>query len=183
MKQDRRQGAPEGSARALQPSATSHADALGADDEVIEYPHADQAQGLAQFPGDGSVGGAGLRHTTGMVVSEDGRAGIDAQGRAYHFPGIDAGTVDGAGEKALAVQDTVTVVQPQGMELLVRECAQTHAQEVGGLHRVADAALPLELPAQDGLGCFQDRLILGIGDGSAGRVAEGEIVGMTDSLE
>lgn len=80
---------------------------------------------------------------------------------------MDAGTTDRTREKPLAIQDLVTVIEPHDVELFVRKRSQTHTQEAGGIHRVADGTLPLKLLAQDVFGSRQDGL-RGV-DGTIGR--------------
>jgi hypothetical protein len=66
---------------------------------------------------------------------------------------VDACPIDSTGEKLLAIEDPVAVVQPQDVELLVQERPLAHAQIVSGVHRSANAPWTLQSVLQDGFGC------------------------------
>lgn len=115
-------------------------------------------------------------------MRQDDGASIGVQRGPHHFPRVDAGAIDSAGEQPLAVEDAVTVVEPQHVELLVEQRAEPHAQEVDGVVGFHDVAVPLEPCVQDGFGGGQDGLLPalpGRGRGAAAKVAGN---GMTDSL-
>ena len=126
---------------------------------MIEDPHPDQPQRRDQFLGDGSVGRARFWVSTGVVVGQDGRPGVDGKGCPDDFPGVKGRAAEGAGEEPFAGKDLVPGVQSHDVELLVEERAQPHVQEVAGVFGVADATLPLELGQKEGFGGGQDVLI------------------------
>lgn len=74
---------------------------------------------VAELVGVGPVCATRFRNATGVVVREYGGAGIDAQFCPHDLTRMDAGTVGGAGEKPLAIQDAMPVIEPKDMELLV----------------------------------------------------------------
>lgn len=140
-----------------------HADALASSNhDVIENPHANQAQRITKLLGDGSVCCAGFCDTARMVVGEDGSAGVDVQGSPDDFPRVNARAVDGASEELLAVEDSVAIVQPHDVELLVKQCAEAHAEEVGGVPWIADTALAFKLGFQDAFGGSENILLGGL---------------------
>ena len=155
-------------------STAGHADAHFADDNVVQDPHADQPECVAQLAGNGSVCGAGFSDATGVVVRQNGGAGIDAQRGPHDFTGMDAGTVDCAGKELLAVDDAMTVVEPQHVEFFMSQGSQAHSQKVVGVGWVADAALAFKPPFENALGSseyillrrFAGEFVTGISQGS-----------------
>jgi hypothetical protein len=75
-----------------------------------------------------------------VVVRENGRAGIDAQCGAHDLPGIVAGAIDGATEEFLAVENAMAVIEPHDVKFFVQQRTHSHAQEVVGIGRAANAA-------------------------------------------
>jgi len=95
-----------------------------------------------------------------MVVGEDRRRSVDVQCSSHDFSEMDAGTVDRADEELFDRQDAVPVVQPEDVEFFVEQCAQAHAEKVGCVPGVADAAQPIEFASEDAFGCGE-HVVLG----------------------
>ncbi|ANF25412.1 hypothetical protein PS273GM_09760 [Stutzerimonas stutzeri] len=69
------------------------------DNEMIEHPHIDQCQGIAEPAGQLAVSLTRLNDTGWMIVSQDDGCGILCQRALDHLAGVDAGSVDGAVEQ------------------------------------------------------------------------------------
>ena len=69
------------------------------DDEMIEHPHIDQCQRIAEPAGQLTVSLTRLGDTGWMIVGQDDGCGILRQRALDHLAGVDAGSVDGAVEQ------------------------------------------------------------------------------------
>jgi hypothetical protein len=98
-----------------------------------------------------AVRGAGLGDAARVVVRKNSCAGIDAKRRPHDLTRVDACAVDGAGEQFLAIEDAMTVVEPENVKFLMGQRAQPHAQEVVGIGGVAHAALVFKLGSKNAL--------------------------------
>jgi hypothetical protein len=81
------------------------------DDDVIEDPDVDQAQGVAEALGDELVGVAGFSDSGGVVVRQDHGGGLVFQGFDDDFAWVDAGAVDGAAEEVLGCDEAMALVE------------------------------------------------------------------------
>ncbi len=79
---------------------------------MVQNPHTHQPQCVTELVGDGPIRGTGFRNAAGVVVRENGSAGIDAQRRPHDFSWIDARAIDGATEEFLAVENAMAVIEP-----------------------------------------------------------------------
>ena len=126
---------------------------------MIEHPNVDQRQRRFERLSEGFVSPARLAYARRVVVRQDRRTGVDGQRRSHHFPRVDARPIDGTGEKLLAIEDPVAVVQPQDVKLLVKKSTQAHAKKVVGIGWIADAALTFKPSFQDAFGRGENVLL------------------------
>lgn len=83
---------------------------------MVEYADVDQCQGVDQTLGNAAVGGAGLGYAGRVIMREYQRGGVVVQCGLDHFPGINAGAVDGAAKHFLVTDDTMPIVQKHAGE-------------------------------------------------------------------
>ncbi len=81
--------------------------------QMIENPHIDASQQIAEIPGQGEITGAGLSHPGGMVMGKNYRSCVQFQRPAQYFPGMYRGTVHGALKQFFEADEPVAVVQKQ----------------------------------------------------------------------
>lgn len=81
----------------LHPTEFGHRQRLAiAHDEVIDHPHIDERQCIAEPASQLPIGLARLGHAGWMVVRQNDRCGVMGQGTFDHLAGVNAGPVDGA---------------------------------------------------------------------------------------
>lgn len=79
------------------PAIFGHGQRLAiADDEMIEHPHIDQPERIAEPARQLPISLARFGHARGMIVGQNDRCGIVRQRALDHLTGIHTGPVDGA---------------------------------------------------------------------------------------
>lgn len=106
----------------LHEPSPGHADAASSSNhDVVQDPNANHPQGFHKLFGDGSVCCRRFCNTAWMVVAQDAGCCIDVQSSSDSFPKVDAGPIDGAGKKFLAIQDSVAIVQPHDVKFFMKQ--------------------------------------------------------------
>lgn len=112
-----------------------------ADDDVIEDLDLDAPRGEDEVAGDVPVAERGLGIARGVVMGEDERRGLVAQGVPDHLPGIDGARVHRALEERPLLEDLVLGVEEDDLELLALEVPEGVGQVIEDLPRgMADGA-------------------------------------------
>jgi hypothetical protein len=89
------------------------------DDEVVQYPHIHERQGILQAPGNGFVRLAGLHDAGRVVVGQDHRRRIVSQGLSRDLLDVYGGAIRRAAKELLEGNQPVTVVEVEAAEHLV----------------------------------------------------------------
>ena len=139
---------------------------------MIEHSDFDGAQSSDELLGDVPIGRAGLWLPARVVVGEDAGRRVDAQRCLDHLARIHRSAGDGAAEQTLGAEDAVALVQPEDVKLFVVEAADACAQKVGCVLGRAQAALPLNAPAED---VFRSCQHVGFAQGARARVVAEDV--------
>ena len=121
--------------RSKQPAFRERHHSRSRDDEVVQYPHVDQGERLAQAGRQHLVAAAGFGHARGAVVGEDDCGGIQRQRPLDDLARVDAGLGRRAAEQFLRDQQAILRIEEQGDEHFVFTAAQCEAQVVA--HRAS----------------------------------------------
>ena len=107
---------------------------------MVENPHVDERQRVAQAVGDELVGLRRLGHARGVVVGEDHGGRVAAQRFLDHLAGVDGGAVDGAAKERHEFDDAVAVVEEEDGEDFVFAWGELELQVLARVSRVAERA-------------------------------------------
>ena len=88
-------------------------------------------------------------------MRENASGGVPIERFADDFPRMNARAVNGAREQLIGGDHSMSIVQPDDVELLMKQVAHTHPEEVFAVTRVTNFAQALDLAAQDFLGCCE----------------------------
>ncbi len=97
---------------------------------MVEQAHVDQRQGVAQRASDRGVGAARFGGAAGVVVRDDDGARVGAESELDELARVHGRLVDGAAKEFVGGEQTVAVVEQQGVEDLVLESGEPQAQPV-----------------------------------------------------
>jgi len=88
-------------------------------DDVIQDADIYESQGVFQPAGDSGVIPAGLGNARGVIVGEDHGRGIQLQTTPDDYPGVHAGSIDGAPEESLEMDQLVAGIEKETAEAFI----------------------------------------------------------------
>ena len=133
--------------------------ATSVDYDLLQQPHLEQLQRLAQPRGQRDIRRTRHRHAARMVVRQDHRPRIALQRQLHDHARIDLRAIHRALRQHLARDDAVVAIESDGVEFLVQAPGQAQAQEPLRLSRIVDATATLQPPQQHRLRTREQRIL------------------------